>query len=1793
MEFMFDWEDGDRFSFEDSDRFEEDSLCSWLSETESICNNWRGWKKGATGGSPTTSQPAAAPSETCDEVLPLVELAARTVAFHIPFEVVENVYPPVPENLQLRISFWSFPENEDDIRLYSCLANGSPEEFQKGELLLKNKAVKEVLQIGFHLSGTIGPSSALSMKDTFNVAITFYKRCITTCSCTCTLTGKWCSHVVALCLYRIINAENVCLRAPVSESLSRLHRDQLQKFAQYLISELPQQILPTAQRLLDELLSSQANTINTVRGAPDPTAGPPATESSQWYLDDSLLHENIKKTLLRFCGPGPLVFSDVNSLYLSNPAPAASAEWTNLLRPLRGREPEGVWNLLSIIRELFRRRDSNAIFLLKILTEECISCEQVVVWWFSIRTSAIHSHHGNHGHRAHNNNSSSMQNQHSCASMCDEIVTLWRYAALNPANSPAQRKELDSEFRKWHLQVIESSKKGRRVGGGGANVRKVDMDVFAGFKPAIEACLQDWNDFPIEGVTYSERRSEEDVCNETDKHPLEASPECSYLMKDSDSLHSNDTKHAAKLSQNRQKSEECDSDFIAVDSSDSRGDETENISQSVGVSHDLEGDDESESANEDHGARRKNKSKHSDKNSPEKNLGIKQKNDADSDGSNDRVEASNLAVAAALNADPKDAAAATAAGAAAAAAPEGKKVAEELNVYFYDTKSKVQESPKKKKDEVCNPFNNVKKIEDKMQIQFNHAEALYVHGHSWYAYHLAIQLAEEMIVNPPKLDTEVPTGLSNKGKKRYLHQQSTLASQLLSKISFLCSVLAEQPECHNLAFKIGLLGLQITRQPASTKGLEVKLANQESELVVLLKRVPLGAPEMEQLRELSEQMRNWSLQKHGEGVLPLMLAGYIFEAMCLTSTASSSRSPSKSILTTEHRQGDEVLGFEAAVSALAMKSNVSEAAHPLLCEGTRRQRGDLALSMLMHYRDDQTPLRRILDAFLDKQHLGPAQKVVQCIPSSIAPNKPSFLSTASRPTINEASRRDQNHRNNAALSPDSRNPSTHEQRKGSQTGDNKGRTGKQSSERLKGGARARLSDCDGADEGRGASPRASPEEEHIQGMLPQENSRKGAPMVTGWEEEASGANVGVPLQVNSNQSKWDRIFGRQTKRSREMASIDSSAPETTSSDNSPALGRRFPPPGGWGRHQGPGSDSGSSGNSSDSLSSSSSWDKPPTSMPNEAKEIEGAIGGVAALRVGPCVASEMNESRSSTPSPRNGRFRGKNRVYCPSIPNQPSEASAHFYLELAKTIVTKAGGNSSPTHFTQNPANNNQSGPHRGLLLTAFEVGFYALSLYNAVSPNWLTRTYSAYESFIRSQALELGSGGINILVNYWEGHLTPAEAAAIADRASRCRDPQMVQAAAELALSCLSHAHALNPSDVNRALLQCKEQDVNMLSKACLAVENAAKGGDVYPDVLFTVGKHWEWLHNQTQHHRDDEASSPPEDNMVAAAAVAAHGMHPPIPPYNEPVIPIPVSLYHTYPVQYGPRPTHPPHPPYHPARPGFIPHNQPPTSQAMPGWGVPAYPPCSNPYVAIPSGFASRAMVGPNPNLHQYVGGAPPVPAMLPAPGRVARGGSPALVPAPVVPHQSQYYLLHTYRVGMLAMDTLARRVHDERYQSRFSRNPPYGEDVKWLLGIAKKLGASHVQQYCFSVPNIIFSPYVLQEIVTEAAQFLSNVHHTPLQNTLRSPTLTHIIQKCQQMYMQCIHQRMNNMSQHEYEEVLTIMRNAQSAFLMSPCGANQFQDFLNNLHRMKPGKREFLTRIISSLSFGNIYEHTLSNR
>lgn len=112
---------------------------------------------------------------------------------------------------------------------------------------------------------------------------------------------------------------------------------------------------------------------------------------------------------------------------------------------------------------------------------------------------------------------------------------------------------------------------------------------------------------------------------------------------------------------------------------------------------------------------------------------------------------------------------------------------------------------------------------------------------------------------------------------------------------------------------------------------------------------------------------------------------------------------------------------------------------------------------------------------------------------------------------------------------------------------------------------------------------------------------------------------------------------------------------------------------------------------------------------------------------------------------------------------------------------------------------------------------------------------------------MDIGVSAVNFLVDNWEGHLTPPEVAVLADKASRCADSSMVSAAAQLALSILPHSHALNPLEIQRALVQCKEQSYAMLEQALTAVETCAKSGGVYPEALFDVSRKWYELYSET----------------------------------------------------------------------------------------------------------------------------------------------------------------------------------------------------------------------------------------------------------------------------------------------------------------------------------------------------------
>ncbi|KAF0292792.1 Zinc finger SWIM domain-containing protein 8 [Amphibalanus amphitrite] len=275
-------------------------------------------------------------------------------------------------------------------------------------------------------------------------------------------------------------------------------------------------------------------------------------------------------------------------------------------------------------------------------------------------------------------------------------------------------------------------------------------------------------------------------------------------------------------------------------------------------------------------------------------------------------------------------------------------------------------------------LNSIRPVTDHWEVLFARAEGLHAHGFTPDACRIGVTLAQQLLSNPPDLTVE-PAVAQAKTKKRrgvnpVTHQVTCLASTTLSRCHFLCTVLAEEQEHHHLAFQVGLYGLEMCRPPASTKPLEVKLANQEAELLQLLRRIPLWPSELAVLRQRAECLRSGELKTRGEALVPLTLATLIVDALVAPSLSSarnggtSGSSTSAAGSSTNHRlPGDEELGFEAAVTALGLKANVSEADHPLLCEGTRRQRGELATLLLVHYKDDQERLAKIMDKLLDKE----------------------------------------------------------------------------------------------------------------------------------------------------------------------------------------------------------------------------------------------------------------------------------------------------------------------------------------------------------------------------------------------------------------------------------------------------------------------------------------------------------------------------------------------------------------------------------------------------------------------------------------------------------------------------------------------------------------------------------------------------------------------------------------------------------------------------------------------------------
>ena len=379
----------------------------------------------------------------------LLDLSAKIVALYIPFARIEERYDRIPEPVQNRIIFWSFPRNERDICMYSSLSttattalstsstssssspsslSSSPTEsssstscsgcgqemqrlpFYRGLRLYASNSVENVLQVGFHLSGTVtdkksssssssptssSPSSGDSVRKC-RVSITFDRCKITSVSCTCdTRDIFWCQHVVALALYRIRNPNSVKLRVPISETLLQLDRQQLQKLLQYMIAEHHTEVLPTAQKLADEILQSKS-VINSIAGAPDPTSGPCAEAEHSWHLDEEQVSEQVKAFLNQ-----------------------GNQGITNAIKQLNA--------LFAKVKEMLGAKDSNAARMLRLMTEQFLQDPRLPVWRSSQNTPMTDK----------------------CRILWDQLASLWVCIVLNPHSYHFQRYSWRSLLEKW------------------------------------------------------------------------------------------------------------------------------------------------------------------------------------------------------------------------------------------------------------------------------------------------------------------------------------------------------------------------------------------------------------------------------------------------------------------------------------------------------------------------------------------------------------------------------------------------------------------------------------------------------------------------------------------------------------------------------------------------------------------------------------------------------------------------------------------------------------------------------------------------------------------------------------------------------------------------------------------------------------------------------------------------------------------------------------------------------------------------------------------------------------------------------------------------------------------------------------------------------------------------------------------------------------------------------------------------------------------------------------------------
>lgn len=1813
---LVDGSDVDIVSFDDSEQFEEeDSVCSWISDSDQVLN-WAGWKC----PSPNPVEKEKDISNRKHELLSLIEISARSVARNYPFEIVEHYTPPIPEGLQRRIAFWSFPENEEEIRLYSCLACGSNDKFKLGDVLAKSGNVKDVLQIGFHLNGVVTqPVSHTPAKQVYNVAITFDRGHITSCHCSCRDSATWCEHATAVCLYRIFNKNEVSLRAPVSESLTRLERDQLQKFAQYLITELPQQILPTAQRLLDELLSSKESAINLLDGAPDPTAGASLSENAKWVLDEISLRENIKKILGRFCGGAPLVVVDINSTFLTS-APPVSLEWSNFVRSFQSHDPEPMWNLLSIVRHMFAKGDQNASNLLNIITEECLNCIQMILYWKSTYNNMSRSHASRQ--RA-GFNMDSVQGLHSSAHhicryasahLMEEIVLLWELAVMVPYLPAEEKLNMKYQLQVWNHQIETAAIKNDRNQQSAAGQTREEeclTKAFTGFNQAVTACDVDWDIYYEQLTIFDKSNHELSIKARSAKYDDVSGVNIEKMYNDVTSAlpanmdefqvvnkltqamccHGFVTK-ASKLASilakkiifsypDKVQSGVINFSFITEKANNlcemvvkSPGNET--VAFELAILGLTVPRLPAQTNNEEVKLSCLEMSLYGKL----KNIRI-----TDEQLAFIRYQAKKMLANPMLRGDSVLALIMATFTFEVLCGVQVSSTVLHGNVYqFADACKKYEEDEilgyqcalvslglssnavDQKQPMLCESIRHHrrdlalallthartedKRVEEVLTVLLDKERYPFMSSThntgSWVAVQdntktkhrgnddqpkkFGFTFADIRANVPPpggrsqerpanqKLSSDsdsghgdgcdkrstvrnlpAPMATSRKNQRRHSRQNGSKNKNEKSRPWVK----------HNKTNR--------TRKQSKAKSSrELTESDSGQEMHFSFEGDGWSAP----VEDWDEEVDNNPSQPPNPAFDTVTTGAFSNDADISTCAKQSLETTASSTLENENCEDNNSLqlipkseisdGTSGGGSSVSSNENLQTIEPQLQVSAelliptpdsnfTTPEVSIPALDVIpVHYTAPEVADAGFDDDFnieADMFQRGPGNAK-----HTIYDEKPPTAETTSSKTVAEFDSIE----NSASKKPDSLADApvtdVHEVVLDEATAMHASSKASEVSEQG-----ATINE-DFRSEDEALSPSLEMLNDCVNGVVlsdmapdvsPDDNFRHASPQASSCESLSNDlASLSNSSSADSNAEKATQGRTLQTFE----VQTDNSEVQTAAKPNE----NQFV--------------------SAEDL--------------KQALESVNVLPAEIATAETQLIAKNEKVNEKSAKSKKSKQKKNKKTKNKMTMNIQSIEAEAYSLFELAKSVLSQARNSSVFSEADEIHVNNLIN---RRLQLAAFQIGLFALNLHNYSSPNWFSRTYSSYVSWIDNQTIDIGASALRVLNEKWEGTLTPLESIQIASRASRAGDTLLKRTAAELALSCLVYSQSLSPNEITQTITMCREQDLQMLERACSAVENAGRNGGVQPELFFRISREWHYIHDQTRIR--DEATERNESTRPRNPR--------PVLQHNQNTRSENESRVYITPEQFVQEQMHQ-------------------KAQEMLGRSLPRSAPQDQfAWIYPPYCGSLHHCPLPQQTIHS----------------RRTQNIDTFTLPVSNFPDELNLdiprSLQNAYRVGMRALEALTLRMPDDRPTKKYALAPPSSEDIRWLCALSASLGPAYLKNFCKVVYNAVTSPYLLHDLALEAARHFAMFNPAQLASYLRSPSVSPIVQKALAMYTELVHHDLVLLGPQGYADFVDLLRRTRSAFCMAPGGMTRFNDILDVVRKTYPKKRELWQLIMNGLS------------